>query len=76
MENQDSSSRRAAQTRAKRATVVASLIGRQAPLGSGNDRSAELQTETSQNNSSPSLRSQAIGEVNVQHDNIFQLGYN
>ena len=42
MENQDSSSQRAAQTRTEQATVVASLIGRQAPLGSGNDRLAEL----------------------------------
>ena len=64
-ENQITNNAVAAETRNERQSVMASIVGGQAPLGFwGNSTHAQLRTETSRNNDLPRMRQQIIGEVN------------
>ena len=54
--------------REERRSVVASLVGQQAPLGvrGSNGHPAQLRTETSRNNDVPPLRRQIVGNVDAE----------
>jgi hypothetical protein len=72
-QNQPTRNMQDAAVRDERRSVVASLAGRQAPLGfrgSSNGRPASLRTETSRNNDVPSstrlLRRQVVGNVDAE----------
>ena len=53
----------AAAARDERRSVVASLVGAQAPLGVRGGGRAQLRTETSRNNDAPRMRQQVVGTV-------------
>ena len=63
-ENQVTTNALAAASRDERRSVVASLVGRQAPLGFRGNGHAQLRTETARNNDVPRMRQQIIGDVN------------
>ena len=56
--------------RDERNRTAASIVGRQAPLGADGRHPAELRTETSRNNGVPAMRSQVVGNVNVERVNL------
>jgi hypothetical protein len=65
MGNQITNNAVAAATRNEQRSVVASLVGWQAPLGfQGNTSHAQMRNETSRNNNLPRMHEQIIGEVN------------
>lgn len=67
LQNFPSASAQAAETRNERRSVVAGLMGRQAPLGShpGN-RPVQIRTETARNAGSPRQRQMHMGNFNVE----------
>ena len=73
-QNQLTRSAQDAAVREERRSVVASLVGRQAPLGfhRSNVGPIQLRTETSRNNDIPVLRRQVVG--NVDAETIYENG--
>ena len=67
-QNQVSRNAQDAAVREERRSVIASLVGQQAPLGVGgsNGCPAQLRTETSRNNDVPPLRRQIVGNVDAE----------
>ena len=63
-ENQIPANAQAAAARSERRSIVASLVGAQAPLGFQGGARAQLRTETSRNNDAPRMRQQVVGVVN------------
>lgn len=63
-ENQIPANAQAAAARNERRSIVASLVGVQAPLGFQGGGRARLRTETSRNNDALRMRQQVVGVVN------------
>ena len=68
-QNVETRNAQAARARDERRTTVASITGRQAPLGHDGTGRAELRTETSPNEGIPAMRQQVVGNVNMERLN-------
>lgn len=63
----ESGNQRTANARNERNAIVASIVGRQAPLGArGGSRPEQLRNELSRNDGAPSVRRQVVGNVNAE----------
>ena len=70
-QNQETATAAAARVRSERGRTVASIAGRQAPLGvRGGSEPAEVRTETSTNHGAPHMRARTIGGVNSERVNV------
>lgn len=66
-ENRDTQGAREARVRAERNEVVASVAGRQAPLGvDASNQRAAVRTETNRNRGSAAMRMQVVGQVDAE----------
>ena len=71
--NQQSRNSRTVGARNERRAVSRSIVGAQAPLGYNDyTNPAELRTETSTNEGTPSMRRQVVGEVNVEREPLME----
>ena len=64
----------ARRVRGERATIAASVVGRQAALGQRGSRPTELRNATSSNLGGPALRAQNIGNVSVETERVEGAG--
>ena len=70
-QNQETNHARASRARSERASTVASVVGRQGPLGvSAGNQPVEVRTETSRNEGAPDMREQVLGDHETERVNV------
>ena len=70
-QNQETNHARASRARVERASTVASLVGRQAPLGvTAGSQPAQVRNETARNEGPPDMREQTLGDHETERVNV------